>query len=200
MPDDTPRLPLIDDNPDDDALAATFASVTAAVGRVPNLYRTLGHAPEILDAWLAFAWPLRHEARTDRSTRELIIMRTAQLTGADYEWHQHWPMAVAAGVTEAQLEDLHRWPDSDAYSSAETAALRLTEELSAASALSDDAWAQLRAHYDDRACLELVMTAAFYQCVSRVLGGLGAPLEDDAPAVPPLDPATRAPRLTDSPD
>lgn len=190
-----PRIPLIGDDTDDPRLTATFDRVRSAVGRIPNLYRTLGHNPEVLDAWLAFAWPLRHAATSDRALRELVIMRTAQLTTADYEWRQHWSMALEVGVSEEQLAALGAWPDADAFSPAEKAALRMTDELGSTADLGDDGWAALRSHFDDRECVELVLTAAFYSCVSRVLGGLHVPLEESASANPPVDPDAATPHL-----
>jgi 4-carboxymuconolactone decarboxylase len=189
------RIPLVGDDTDDPAVTKTFDYVRSAVARIPNLYRTLAHSPEVLDGWLAFAWPLRHAAQTDRSVRELIIMRTAQLTGADYEWRQHHAMATDAGVTAAQLGSLGSWPSSDAFSAAERVALGMTDELSATAELGDDTWTALRGVYGERECVELVMTAAFYQCVSRVLGGLAVPLEADVDGVPAIDPAARSPHL-----
>jgi alkylhydroperoxidase family enzyme len=189
------RLPLIGDETDDPKLAATFDHVRSTMGRIPNLYRTLGHSPEILEAWLAFAWPLRNAATSDRKLRELVIMRTAQINTVDYEWRQHWPMALEAGVTPAQLEALADWPASAVFSEQERVVLRMTDELGAAGRIADSAWMALRNHFDDRQCVELVLTASFYSCVSRVLEGLQVPLEDSVMSTPPVDPTASTPHL-----
>lgn len=195
MPSSPSRLPPIDLDTDEPALAAIFANVSAATGRVPNLYRTLAHAPELLEAWIAFAWPLRQAAVSDRALRELVILRTAQLTSSDYEWRQHWRMALEVGVSEAKIAGLGQWPDNDTFTDAERAALRMTDELGATAGLSDSSWATLRSHFDERECLELVLTASFYSCVSRVLGGLAVPFEDDTAMLPPVDPDAATPHL-----
>ena len=44
-----------------------------------NLYRALAHAPELLRAWINFAWALRGHETTERRLRELMILRTATL-------------------------------------------------------------------------------------------------------------------------
>lgn len=193
----TPRVPLIGDDTTDARLSATYDHVRTTLGRIPNVYRTLGHNPALLDAWLAFAWPLRHAPRADRTLRELVIMRTAQLTSCDYEWRQHWSMAIDAGVTEAQLSALSRWPDADDFSPAEKSALRMADELAHTAALGHASWAALRAQFSDVECVELVLTASFYSCVSRVLGGLAVPLEPAAATRPPVDPLAAAPHLFD---
>jgi alkylhydroperoxidase family enzyme len=53
----------------------------------------------------------------------------------------------------------------------------MAEQLGTGTHLSDDAWAALAEHFDEAELVELVMTAAFYACVSRVLGGLEVPPE-----------------------
>src|SRR5438874_11610012 len=83
------RLPLVSDRPDDPDLRRIFDDLRRQ-GREPsNLYRTLGHAPRMLRAWVGMAWPLRTEPSVRRALRELMIMRGAQLTGAVYEWAPH---------------------------------------------------------------------------------------------------------------
>ena len=179
------RLPLIGDGPADPTLARVFTQVEGAVGEVPNLYRTLGHAPWLLDRWIDFAWALRLEAVTDRALRELMIMRNAQLSGADYEWRHHWPMAIDAGVDEAKLHALGEWTGSALFSPVERAVLTLVDEVTPGGPLSDAAWAALAEHFAPGEIVELVMTVAFYCCVSRVLGALQPPVEDAYREVPP---------------
>ena len=85
-----PLAPLPDD----------VAREVAALGaKQVNLYRALAHAPDLLRAWIAFAWTLRGHDRTSRRLRELMILRTALLHRSEYEWHQHLRMAREAGVT-----------------------------------------------------------------------------------------------------
>lgn len=177
----TPRLPLLDDATADAKAQAVFERSQASWGRVPNLYRTLAHAPDLLEAWIAFAWPLRHECSTDRGLRELVILRTAQIDDAAYEWKQHLPMALDAGVSEAQVDALATWNEAPAeiFTEVERDTLALTEQVAAGGHVSDELWQALRSHFDEREVLELVMTAAFYACVSRVLNTLRVPLEED---------------------
>jgi 4-carboxymuconolactone decarboxylase len=172
------RLALVGDDQPDPALGATYDFVRSRVGQVPNLYRTLAHAPNLLQGWIDFAWALRNDARTDRALRELVIMRTAQLNETNYEWTHHWKMAVAAGVSEDKLNALDGWRDSTLFSPAERVVLEMADQLAATTRLTDDAWQALAAMFDERQVVELVLTASFYACVSRVLGGLAVPLEE----------------------
>jgi AhpD family alkylhydroperoxidase len=173
------RVPLVGDDTDDARVAAVFAKGHDLSGRSPNLYRMLANAPELLEAWIAFAWPLRNDSRTPRSLRELMILRVAHLDGADYERVQHEPMARAAGVTEAQIAALPAWDEAavGTYDESERAALALADEIAAGGDVDDATWAAVAEHFDPRGLVELVLTASFYSCVGRVLKALRIPLD-----------------------
>ena len=166
------RLPLVPADDDDPVVAEVFDAVRAIGWPVPTLYRALGNSPAMLRAWTAFAWPLRNDATTPRALRELIIMRVAQLTDAPYEWLAHWDMAVEHGVAVEQLQALGQWRASDAFSEHERAALAAADDLTLDLGMADRTWLDLAARFQPAEIVELILTAAFYSCVSRVLGAL----------------------------
>lgn len=171
------RLPMISAETDDAVLKAMFDEVRARGIEVPNLYRIFGHAPALLRAWLDFAWPLRLAAKTPRRLRELLILRGAQVSGARYEWVHHVGMALAAGVSQAQIDALAGFQDSPLFSAEEKAALRLAEEVTRGPGASAACIDALKAHFDDPAIVELTLTASFYVCVSRFLQSMDVDLE-----------------------
>ena len=171
------RVPLLSDAEIAPSVAEIFERMRKAGGRPPNLYRALGNAPAMLDAWIGLAWPLRHDAKTPRALRELIIMRVAGLTDAHYEAHHHHRMALEAGVSEAQLADLPRWRDSKRFNERERAVLALADAVTRGGKLPDSVHEDLKQHFKPGEVVELVLTAAFYNCVSRTLLALEVPLE-----------------------
>lgn len=172
------RLPLVPADSDDDVVAAVFARF-ADEGRTPiALYRVLAHAPAVLRGYSGLAQALRYDAATPRALRELLVLRTAQRTGSAYEWAHHVPMARQAGVREAQVEALDRWPESDEFDRGERAVLRLADELHDV-ALSDEGFAELRACFPPGEVVELVLAASFYQAVARLLQGFDVEVEPD---------------------
>lgn len=174
------HINLVPRDADDPILESIFDVVGRGGRPVPDLYRALGNAPAMLRAWTGLAWPLRSEATSSRALRELMIMRVAARTGAAFEWEAHWPAAISAGVRIEQLRELNAWATSTHYSPSERAALRCVEEVLADGAASAAAMADLRSHFDDGECVELILTASFYSCVSHVLLSLG--IEATAPA------------------
>ena len=161
------------------------ARVQQAGARQVNLYHALAHAPQLLEAWISFAWALRERCETPRPLRELMILRTAQRTLSQYEWHQHRRMAAEAGVDEHKVAELAMWRTSPAFEEAERATLALTDAL-VDGHVPDEVNAALTEHFDEKARVELTLTAAFYCAVPRLLDALRVPVEA-APASPSLD-------------
>jgi len=154
------------------------AQIDDAQVKQVNLYRCLAHAPDLLRAWIAFAWALRGNSATSRQLRELMILRTATLHHSPYEWHQHRRMAAEAGVTDNEIAELEMWRTSKAFGPETRAALALTDAIVAGNvpdAINDE----LAAHFNLTQRIELTVTAAFYSMVSRVLDALGVPIEEE---------------------
>src|SRR5271155_1597717 len=112
--------------------AATRAHIRGLIGHgpaIPNLWLLIANAPGLLKAWTDFSWPLRKSPHLAPGLCELMIMRTAQLSHAEYSWAHHWGVAIAAGVGEQKLSALSTWRESNLYSDREQAALSLADEL-----------------------------------------------------------------------
>jgi 4-carboxymuconolactone decarboxylase len=148
-------------------------------GRPVNLYRALGNHPALVAAWTEFANSIRHESRTPRVLRELMILRSGQLQRSEYEWAQHLKMARKAGVREAQIAALANWRDSKEFDARERAALLLTEAVTAG-AVSDAVYTEVSKFFDHSEYVELCITGAFYCMVGRMLDAMRVELDDDA--------------------
>jgi len=147
-------------------------------GTPVNLYRALGNHPGLVAAWTEFANSIRHDSRTPRALRELMILRTAQIARSEYEWAHHLRMARKAGVPEAQVSALAGWRDSTAFDARERAALALTEGVMACN-VTDEVHAEVKRHFNDAEFVELSLTAAFYAMVSRMLDAMRVELDPD---------------------
>ena len=144
--------------------------------RQVNLYRSLAHAPDLLSAWIDWAWALRERCSTPRSLREIMILRTAVVMRSDYEWQQHVAMASNAGVSDEKIRGIAAWQTSNQYDPAERAALMLTDAMLTGN-VPDGVHAELAEHFSDSERVELVLTAGFYAMVPRVLDACRVPVE-----------------------
>ncbi|HEY7731228.1 MAG TPA: carboxymuconolactone decarboxylase family protein [Gaiellaceae bacterium] len=172
------RVPLVPDDALDEAAAAAFEPFRREGRRPIALYRALAHVPTLLRSYAVFARSLRHDAVIDRGLRELVILRTAQLTGSAYEWSHHVPMAAAAGVTGEQLAALGGWRESPAFGERERAVLRCTDEVHAVG-VTDETFAGLERLLGRDGALEIVLTASFYQSVARTIQALDLEIEPE---------------------
>ena len=156
-------------------------------GKPVNLYRALGNHPALTAAWTEFANAIRHDSRTPRALREVMILRTAQVAHSEYEWAHHLRMARKAGVSEAKIAALADWQISKEFDAKERAALALTEAVMACK-VSDEVHAEARRHFSDAEFVELSLTAGFYAMVSRMLDAMRVELDPDvrdhAPKLP----------------
>ena len=147
-------------------------------GTPPNLYKALGNHPELVAAWAEFSKTLRHDTRTPRALRELVILRGAQVMRSEYEWAQHLAMARKAGVSEAKIKNLASWRTSSEFSEQEKAALALAEAVTEGR-VSDEVYARAKKHFDDHDYVELALLAAFYAMVGRMIDAMGVELEPE---------------------
>ena len=155
---------------------------------IPNLYRALANHPALVAAWTEFANAIRHDSRTPRALRELMILRVAQLVRSEYEWAAHLPMGRKAGVSEAQIKELASWKGSSYFNPKEKAALALAEAV-AANNVSDSVHAEAAKLFNHAEYVELSLTAAFYCMVSRMLDAMRVQLDDDLKGYSPRLPA-----------
>ena len=167
-----PRTPLADFEPQ------LKKRLEELWGTPPNLYKALGNHPRLIAAWTEFSKMLRHDTRTPRALRELVILRGAQLMRSEYEWAQHLAMARKAGVPEAQIRSLADWRSSPEFDAREKAALALSEAVTQGR-VSDEVYAQAMQHFDHHDYVELAIVASFYAMVGRMLDAMGVQLDAD---------------------
>lgn len=138
-------------------------------GRMLNLYRMLLHSPPMAEGWLAFFTSVRQKGALSGRYRELAIMRIAVINGAQYEFKAHVPFALKEGLTQAQLDALAADRAPEGLTEADRAVLAYTDAMTRAVRVPDDAFAAVRAHFAERELVELTVTIAGYNCVSRFL-------------------------------
>jgi alkylhydroperoxidase family enzyme len=150
-------------------VSAVFSKFDEAGRPVPMLYRLLANSPALLRTWYEFATELRDGSSSPRRLRELIIMRVAHLTGDTYEWQIHRLACLGLGITEQQLDELPDWQRGVSYDSTERIVLQFADELTLDGTPGAGTMAALAAMFPPSQVIELLLTAAFYSCVSRVI-------------------------------
>jgi alkylhydroperoxidase family enzyme len=65
-----------------EAAKGLFQGIQAKLGMVPNIFRTMGHEPAVLQATLALDSAIQRDL--DPKLRELAYLKTSQLNGCTY--------------------------------------------------------------------------------------------------------------------
>lgn len=170
------RLPLVQDAQSSEADAA-FAEIAGSRGRVMNVFRELGHAPEGLRRLAHLGEYARFRTELPDRVRELVILATAQVNRCQYEWTQHAPLALRSGVTQAEIDAINDDTVPTTLSPLEDAAVRYVRELGRERRVTDATFAAVRAHLSERALTDLTLTSAYYTALGMTLNAFETDLE-----------------------
>jgi alkylhydroperoxidase family enzyme len=167
------RVPYLDGDDVPEAYGAVFDRNRAGA---TNLYGALANNPPLLDAFVDFARTCWDESGLDGAERELVVLTVARQTHADYEWHQHVPLALEAGLPEADLRAVREGRYDDLGDRREALA---SYAAAVASASVDDALHRaLAERVDDRAVVGVTLLAAVYTGLARFLDALAVGPEE----------------------
>ncbi|MFT4009649.1 MAG: carboxymuconolactone decarboxylase family protein [Nocardioidaceae bacterium] len=135
--------------------------------------KVLLHSPTVADAWNTLLGTLRGGIDLRADLRELVVMRIAVLNRAHYEWASHENDALAAGLTADQLAAL-REPsvDSAEFSDDQVAALAVVDAMTTRVDVDGSLIEDLVTSLGLQQAVELVVTIAAYNMVSRIIVAL----------------------------
>jgi alkylhydroperoxidase family enzyme len=171
------RLDFIDeDSPDIDG--ELLRSIRARRGgTLLNLDRQLLHSAPLARGWNSLMGAIRGQTLLSGALRELVILRVAVLNRAPYEFAQHAPVALAEGVSQAQVDAVRDWQGSARFDACERDVLAYTDAMTLQVQVPQPLFDALRSHLSDREVVELTATVASYNMVSRFLEALQIEIE-----------------------
>lgn len=137
--------------------------------KILNLYKTLAYNPLLLLNYLRLGNTLLTKAELPSKLRELAILRIATITGSEYEWAQHYPIALEVGVSREQANVLPNWKRSKKFSDEERAVLQYTDEVTKSVSVRDDTFKALQKYLNEREIVELTLSVGYWGLVARIL-------------------------------
>jgi alkylhydroperoxidase family enzyme len=172
-----PRIAALSDDQMDADQKAILAPM-AATGRVLNVFRTMVHAPDSARSFLPWgAYILSRRNALPPRQREIVILRTGFLCKSGYEWAQHKEIGLRDGLTEAEIEAVKTGVDAATWSAPDAVLIRAADELHADHFITDATWAALKAHFNEKQCMDVVYTVGQYTQVSMILNSFGVQLD-----------------------
>jgi len=178
----TARIAPIDP-PYDPAIQADFDKVMRGLPPL-KLFRTLARNPRVLSRLIAGG--LLDRGSITLRLRELVILRTTALCGAEYEWGVHVAAygAKAQWTPEELRSTVRGGADDDCWSRSESLAIRLCDALHAKGDVGDELWKELSSVFAEDQLIELIMLVGLYHAVSFMLRATRIELEKPAPRFP----------------
>jgi 4-carboxymuconolactone decarboxylase len=146
-------------------------------GPLLNIFRTLARAPKALarfNAWGGYVLSRRNDLPARE--REIVILRIGWLCKSGYEWTQHHRIGLQSGLTAEEIERIKQGADAG-WTPAEAVLIKAADELHEDQFVTDATWAELRRHYSEKQCMDVVFTAAQYTQVSMMLNTFGVQLD-----------------------
>jgi uncharacterized peroxidase-related enzyme len=172
-------ISMVDDASAGPELKEIFKHVEAAMGRVPNLARVVAHSPPILGAFMQLAGTVAMPHKVPMDLKELAVLRVAELNGCPYCAGMHRPMMRQMGIPEEKIAGLaEKKIARDVFEEKEAAVLQLADEMTQNVGAKPDTVARVREAFGEDGTIELMMTIAFYNLMTRLTDTSGVPLEE----------------------
>ena len=140
-----------------------------------NFFDALAATEDFANGWYPLGLYVSSDKDLEPAHRELVILRVAQLSGADYLRAQHTPIATALGVSAADIARAAQGPDAPGWTPLTQGLVRATDELFAHQCISDATLATLGQSLDRAAVIKVVATVGLYMLNAMFVQTFAAP-------------------------
>jgi 4-carboxymuconolactone decarboxylase len=146
-----------------------------AKGQYPNIFGTLAHHMDLVDAWSEFGLYTMRDSDLDPLLREIVVLRAALNAGCDYEWHHHRHIALRVGLTDEQIAQIgeRRAMDQESYN----LLLACADELSTKKRLSEKTWDAMIGEFGTRRTIDVIFTVGAYAALAMFINSCGVEIE-----------------------
>ena len=180
------RVPVINPENAPDELRHFYEAVTGLVGRVPNAYRTMAHAPYLAMLFLPFQAANQREwpgVRMSGKIKEMVIIKTSHINGCEYCYAHNTALGEAAGISHDQVIAISSddYLTSDLFDARERAAIEWAEHMTKNTAASrDDVYERVAAQYSEAEIVELTLICSMFNMINRFNDSLKLTIEDQS--------------------
>jgi 4-carboxymuconolactone decarboxylase len=159
-----PKVPLPADSDLSPEIRETLSNLPAA-----NAIRMIANAPGSFSAFIQLGGSFVFSSDLDPRSREIAILRVAQMTACDYEWTHHVAAARMVGVTDDDIAKIGARGAVTGLDEDSNLLRRVADEITRDIRLSDEALTRILARYGVRQAMELILCCSFYNMMSRIL-------------------------------
>jgi uncharacterized peroxidase-related enzyme len=159
-----PPQPLTDEQATGDA-KALFDQVKAQFRMVPNIFRTMGHAPAVLRHTLGLNQAIHSDL--DPRLRELAYLTASRINGCGYCEHYHTQAARHAGLSDAQVKNLGIPLEGNVYGEVERLVIQFAEQWTRQGKASPQVVEALSRHLSPAQVVTLAATVGLANWTNR---------------------------------
>ena len=151
-------------------------SVEKKMGKIPNLYATIGYSSSALKAMLETEATLSHDSSFTAKEREAINLIVSQVNDCDYCLAAHTTIAKMRGFTEEETLDIRKAQYSDEKLNSVT---KLTKSIAENKGSANDSELQnfFEAGYDEKALIDLTALIALRSFTNYVFANTQIPVD-----------------------
>ncbi len=149
-------------------LRPLYGMMKRRYGKVLSPFKVWAYRPAITLGLAGLVQAVDHSKAIAPRTKDLASLRAAQLIGCSFCIDIGSAIVMRLGVPEEVLAALDTYDENPLFTPAERAAIRYAEEMTRTPVeVSDDLFAELRRHFDDRALVDLTAAIALENLHAR---------------------------------
>lgn len=169
------RLPYVDPQTCTPEIRQTLEQLPVQL----NIFRMMAHAETNLRPLLRLGASILAEQKLDHRLREIAILQVARLSGAEYEWVQHVPIAKAVGATDEEVSALeHGDIEASCFDAQASTVLRFTTELVRDVRVEKATFDAIAELLSPREIVELILAVGFYMTMARLMEATEVDLDE----------------------
>jgi AhpD family alkylhydroperoxidase len=142
-----------------------FNAIESAFKMVPNIFRTMGYAPKVLEHTLGLNQAIH--AELDPRLRELAYMTASRINGCDYCEHYHKMFAHKEGISDSQLKQLGFSIEEASFTEVERLVIRFADEWTRQGKASAEVVHALSKHLKPAGLIVLAATVGLANWTNR---------------------------------
>ncbi len=170
------RVPLAERNEVPVEVAILYDKLLADRGVVPNMFKALANAPDLVLGIAAFLRGLMGEGALPGWYKELIATRVASLSDCEYCISAHRHLAAKRGATAEQAAAYDAY-EAGPFTEKEKAGFRYADLLHVSGhAVDNAAFAAVSRHFKAQEIIELTAVAGAFEFFTRMNTALRIPV------------------------
>ncbi|OBB88523.1 carboxymuconolactone decarboxylase [Mycobacterium colombiense] len=158
----------------DESARAALASLIPADRANPvgagNVLSTMVRHPDLTAAYLPFNAYLLMRSSLSPRVREVALLRVVHRSNCGYLWSHHIPIALRAGLTESEIDDIRSGRCADRI---DQAVIRAVDDLTGDSTISQATWDLLGELFTQQQCMDLTFTIGGYLLLALAVNTFG---------------------------